>query len=128
MWNLLLRPRLRAFTALIVLVVAGCGGGGSTDVVIIASPPSNAPLTIAPLAIALTRVGPEVIQVDWSDDPYVASYTVRRDGYLLATVSSNTLIDASVIVDESYCYQVSGYDPSGRLIAASNAACVTIFY
>ena len=117
------RPRLRRFTALIcVLVVAGCGGGGSADVVVVVSPPS-----IAPLAIALTRVGPEAIQVDWSDDPYAASFAVSRDGYTLARVTSNTLIDASVIIDQSYCYQVSGYDPFGLLVAASDTACVTIF-
>ena len=87
-------PRLRTFTALIcVLLVASCGGGNA-EVVIGDDSPS-----IALLAIALTRVGPEAIQVDWSDDPYVASFTVSRDGYALATVASLTLIDASVIVN-----------------------------
>lgn len=119
----LFRRRLRTFTALIcVLLVVGCGGGVSADVVVVASPPS-----IAPLAIALTRVGPEAIQVDWSDDPYVASFIVSRDGYTLANVTSHTLIDASVIVDGNYCYHVSGYDPGGILVAASDTACVTIF-
>ena len=124
MWHLpFFGPRLRTFTALIcVLMVAACGGGGDAGVVVVASPPS-----VAPLAIALTRVGPNAIQVDWSDDPYVASFTVRRDGYALATVASLTLIDASVFVNQSYCYQVSGYDPSGLLVAASDSACVTVF-
>lgn len=103
-------------------MVAACGGGGDAGVVVVASPPS-----VAPLAIALTRVGPNAIQVDWSDDPYVASFTVSRDGYALATVASLTLIDASVFVNQSYCYQVSGYDPSGLLVAASDNACVTVF-
>ena len=124
MWHLPFSgSRLRTFTALIcVLMVAACGGGGDAGVVVVASPPS-----VAPLAIALTRVGPNAIQVDWSDDPYVASFTVSRDGYALATVASLTLIDASVIVNQSYCYQVSGYDPSGLLVAASDNACVTVF-
>ena len=124
MWHLpFFGPRLRTFTALIfVLMVAACGGGGDAGVVVVASPPS-----VAPLAIALTRVGPNAIQVDWSDDPYVASFTVSRDGYALATVASLTLIDASVFVNQSYCYQVSGYDPSGLLVAASHNACVTVF-
>ena len=116
-------PRLRTFTALIcVLMVAACGDGRNAEVVVVASPPS-----IAPLAIALTRVGPEAIQVDWSDDPFVARFTVSRDGFTLATVNSLTLIDASVFVNASYCYQVSGYDPSGLLVAASDTACVTVF-
>lgn len=110
-------------TVICILMVAGCGGGGgSAEVVVVASPPS-----IAPLAIALTRVGPEAIEVAWSDDPYVATFTVRRDGYTLVRVNSNILIDASVVIDSSYCYQVSGYDPSGQLVAISDVACVTIF-
>ena len=115
---------LRIFAAVIcILMVAGCGGGGgSAEVVVVDSPPS-----IAPLAIALTRVGPEAIEVAWSDDPYVATFTVRRDGYTLVSVNSNILIDASVVVDSSYCYQVSGYDRSGQLVAISDVACVTIF-
>ena len=82
---------------------------------------------ITPLAIALTRVGPNAIEVDWSNDPHVAGFAVNRDGFTLATVASLTLIDTSVIVDQSYCYQVSGYDPSGMLISASDTACVTVF-
>lgn len=115
--------RLRTVTALVfVLMVAGCGGGGSAEVVVVSGPPS-----IASLAIALTRVGPEAIEIDWSDDPYVAIFTVTRDGYILADVDATTLIDASVVVGQSYCYQVAGYDPSGLLVAASDIACVTIF-
>lgn len=65
-------------------------------------------------------------QIDWSDDPYVARFIVRRDGHTLANVNATSLIDASVFVDESYCYQVSGYDTSGLLVAASDTACVTL--
>lgn len=123
MWHLpSFGPRLRTAAALIcVSMIVGCGGGGAEVVVVAATPP------IALLAIALTRVGPEAIRVDWSDDPYVASFTVRRDSYTLASVTSNTLIDASVLLDQSYCYQVSGYDPSGVQVAASDTACVTVF-
>lgn len=124
MWHLPLPGRrLRGAVAMIcVVALAGCGGGGSADVVVVAGPPP-----IATLAIDLTRVGPEAVQIDWSDDPYVASFTVSRDGYALANVTSLTLIDASVLFDNSYCYEVSGYDASGVLIAASDAACLTIF-
>ena len=123
MWHVpFFGPQLRTFTALIcVFLVTSCGGGNA-EIVIGDDAPS-----IAPLAIALTRVGPEAIQVDWSDDPYVASFTVNRDGYTLATVNATTLIDASVYVDQSYCYQVSGYDAYGYFIAASDTACVTVF-
>ena len=115
------RPLLRIFTALICVSMLAACGGGYGDVVVASPPP------VASLAIALTRVGPNAIQVDWSDDPYVASFTVSRDGFVLAIVGSLTLIDASVIVNQSYCYQVSGYDSSGFLIASSDTACVTVF-
>ena len=116
MWHLgFFGPRPRTFTALIcVLMVAACGDSASTS-------------SVDALAIALTRVGPNAIQVDWSDDPNVSSFTVSRDGFTLATVASTTLIDTSVIVDQSYCYQVSGFDPSGMFVAASDTASVTVF-
>ena len=103
-------------------VAAGCGGGGSADIVVVAGP-----LPLAPLNIALTRIGPETVQVDWSDDPFVDTFDVRRDGILLARVQSTTVIDNSVFFDQSYCYEVTGYDRAGDLIAASDRACITIF-
>jgi hypothetical protein len=116
------KSQLRTIAAIAcVSVVAGCGGG-SVDVVVGSSPPP-----IAGLAIVLTRVGPEAIQIDWSDDPLADTFTVRRDGFALARVNSTTLIDASVIVNRSYCYQVSGFDRSGLLVSASDTACVTVF-
>ena len=108
------------------LVVAGCGGGGEVGVVVSAPLVSAGP-AVGTLGIALTRVGPQAIQVDWSDDPYVAYYTVRRDGYALASVDANTLIDASVVLDASYCYRVEGYDSAGGLLDLSDVACVTVF-
>lgn len=102
-------------------VAAGCGGGGSADIVVVAGP-----VPLAALDIALTRIGPQTIQVDWSDDPFVDTFDVSRDGILLARVQSTTLIDNSVFFDQSYCYEVTGYDRAGDLIAASNRACITI--
>lgn len=109
-----------AATLLCVAMLTSCGGGG--DVVVVVPPPPDH------LWIDLTRVGPEAIQVDWSDDPYVDSFTVYRDGYALANVTSTTtLIDASVLIGDGYCYDVSGYDAAGVLIAASDQACITVF-
>ena len=123
-----MKSQLRMFAALAcVSLVAGCGGGGSLDVGVgVGIGGGNGPPPIAGLAIALTRVGPEAIQIDWDDDPYVDTFTVSRDGFALARVDAVTLIDASVFVDERYCYQVSGYDRSGLLVAVSSTACVTI--
>lgn len=124
MWHLpSLRSLRRSAAALIcVVTIAGCGGGGYAEVVVV----DDGPPPIAPLAIGLTRVGPEAIEVAWSDDPYVDRFVVRRDGFTLANVNALTLIDVSVFVDERYCYDVLGYDRSGLLVAASATACVTL--
>ncbi len=118
----LLGRRLFLAAALgVVGLVAGCGGGGSADVVVVTTPP---PVTA--LGIVLTRTGPETVQVDWSDDSFVSVFTVFRDGGKLADVRSTTLIDGSVVFDQSYCYLVTGYDGAGNLIAQSDRACITI--
>lgn len=124
-------PHMTAFTrsfllrsvavSIILGSLAACGGGG--DVTVVASVQQPA---VAPLTLALTRVGPEAVQVDWSDDSYVASFQVVRDGYPLATVTTTSLVDASVLVNETYCYQVQGYDAAGQLVAATSSGCITI--
>lgn len=114
---------LRSVAASIILgSLAACGGGGDVSVVASVSQPA-----VAPLTLVLTRVGPEAVQVDWSDDPDVASFLVLRDGFTLATVTSATsLIDTSVLVNGTYCYQVQGYDAAGVLVAATSSGCITI--
>lgn len=110
----------RGAIALVIMAgLVGCGGGA--DVVVSGGPPP-----VDPLNLALTRVGPLSIQVDWSDHPGVASFDVLRDGYRLATVTATSLIDNSVYVNQTYCYQVMGYDPRGYLIAATDAGCITV--
>src|SRR4030088_7912 len=121
-FSVLVRRLAVAGSVALVTGFAGCGGGGSADVVVVASPP---PVTA--LGIVLTRTGPETVQVDWSDDPFVDFFTVSRDGFVLADVRSTTLIDNSVVFDQSYCYLVTGHDRAGNLIAASDRACITIF-
>jgi len=108
-----------ALALLITAGLVGCGGGGEVLV-------SGGPPPVDPLNLALTRVGPQSIQVDWSDHPGVANFDVLRDGYRLATVNATSLIDNSVYVNQTYCYQVMGYDPRGNLIAATNAGCITV--
>ncbi|GAC1606214.1 MAG: hypothetical protein NVS3B2_13420 [Ramlibacter sp.] len=111
-------------------LLAGCGGGGdggggSVGVGVGLVVPAPSP-SVAPLTLTLTRVGPEAVQVDWSDDPRAASFLVLRDGSALARVTSTTLIDRSVIFNETYCYQVEGHDAAGQLVAASSNGCITI--
>lgn len=119
---------IRRFAAalglMFVALIAGCGGGDVTAGVVVVAP---APAPITALGIVLTRTGPETVQVDWTDNPYVTDFTVSRDGYVLASyVTSTTLIDSSVVFDQTYCYLVDGYDGRGNLIAQSDPACITI--
>ena len=113
----------RAAAIALLVTVAGCGGGSVDAVVVVAPPP---PPPIASLDIGLTRVGPEAIQVDWSDDPDAASFVVRRNGRTLAQVDALTLVDASVLFDGNYCYDVTGFDSAGVLVSASDLACITV--
>ena len=118
-----IRRSAAALGLMLVALTAGCGGGGDGGVVVVVPPP--APITA--LGIVLTRTGPQTVQVDWTDDPYVADFTVSRDGYVLAgNVTSTTLIDHSVDFDQTYCYLVDGYDGRGNLVAQSDPACITI--
>lgn len=120
---------IRRFAAalglMFVALTAGCGGGGDGGASVVVVVPPPAPITA--LGIVLTRTGPQTVQVDWTDDPAVADFTVSRDGYLLASnVTSTTLIDQSVSFNQTYCYLVDGYDGGGNLIAQSDPACITI--
>ncbi len=103
------------------VLLAGCGGGGYAEVAVPAGPPP-----VAGLTLQLSQVDFEAIQVDWSHDPAAATYVVTRDGYTLAQVSVETLIDASVLQGYRYCYQVSGYDPYGTLVSVSSTGCITV--
>ncbi len=118
---------LRSTAAVVMLVgLAACGGGGGGSVEVGVGVDVVEP-AVAPLSMALTRVGPQAIEVDWSDDPFVASFLVVRDGHVLAEVTTTSLIDASVFIDETYCYQVEGYDAARVLVAASSIGCITVF-
>ncbi len=111
---------LRSAAALIILGSLTACGDGSVAVV------ASTPPAITQLPLALTRVGPQAVQVDWGDDPYVYTFDVLRDGNLLATVNTLSVIDNTVLFNGTYCYQVQGYDATGLLIAATDTGCITI--
>jgi hypothetical protein len=122
--NLFVSPVRRAAATICLAVIvglAGCGGG-EPDVVVVVPPPPP----VAALDLVLTRVGPEAVQLDWSDDPAAASFVVYRNGSTLAHVDAVSLVDASVQFNGRYCYAVDGYDRAGVLVSASETACITI--
>ena len=85
------------------------------------------PPAVAGLGLRLTRVGPESIQLDGSYDPYAAVYEVSRDGYPLASVRANSMIDASGLIGERYCDQLVGRDGRGVVVSTSSVGCLTLF-
>jgi hypothetical protein len=111
--------------------LAGCGGGGGggggLGVGVVGSVQQQPVVVVAPLTLVLTRVGPEAVEVEWTDDPLAASFLVLRDGFALATVTSVSLIDTSVFFNNTYCYRVEGYDVAGQLVSASSTGCISIF-
>ena len=112
----------RAAALAFAMAVAGCGGGGSAELVVVGGRAS-----VPRLDIALSRPGLRTIQVDWSDDSLVDSFTITRNGAVLADdVSVLTLVDDSVVFNVEYCYQVFGYDRVGNLVSATDEACVIV--
>jgi hypothetical protein len=105
----------------VVAALAGCGDGGPA--VVVAEP---VPPPVAGLGLQLTRIDVAALRIDWSYDPVAAGYLVTRDGYPLASIGANTLIDASVAVGYRYCYQVTGLAPSGEVVSESTVGCVTL--
>ena len=123
------RARMRASRLLLKLLVASCAaatvsacGGGTVHIAVNFPPPSS----VVALRIQLTQTAPDQVRVDWSNDADVHQYVVVRNGIDFASVMATTLVDTSVLVNAQYCYQVSGYDLVGNLIAASNTACIVV--
>lgn len=129
MANMTAFTRSALLLSLLAAITSGgltsCGGGGGAEVGVAVVVPAHQP-DVVPLTLTLSRVGPEVIGLDWSNDPYAASFLVVRDGNALTSVTTTSLDDASVVVNDTYCYQVQGYDPRGLLISASGIVCITI--
>ena len=106
------------------MVIAGCGGGGSVSVGVVVV---GGGVSVPRLDIVLSRPGPQAIQIDWSDDATVDTFTVRRNGSVLVDrLDTISLIDASVRFNVQYCYQVFGYDRAGQLVSATDSACVVV--
>lgn len=117
--------KLRLLMLILVVTtgLAACGEGSvyvSTPVVVAQAP-------IAYLDLVPTRIGPQTVQLDWSYDPAIYSYAIRRDGFDLAHVSTVTLIDDSGFLGNRYCYDVLGLNYGGQVISQSPIACITLF-
>ncbi|MEO6513404.1 MAG: galactose oxidase-like domain-containing protein [Candidatus Saccharimonadales bacterium] len=101
------------------------------------SPPSNevaatatADTTVpdSPTNLTATAVGSRQINVTWtasSDNVGVVSYTIKRDGNVLVTVSATNYADTTVAPNTTYSYTVVANDAAGNTSAVSNTATAT---
>lgn len=83
------------------------------------TPPEN----LRPISGASTR-----IDLTWdaaTDNTGVASYTIRRNGATVASVSGTTWSDTSVAASTRYSYQVLARDAAGNLSTGSNVLVVS---
>ena len=103
--------------------LAGCGEG----TVYVAGPAVTVHSQVAYLDLIPTRIGPQTVQLDWSYDPAAYSYQIRRDGFELANLSGQTVIDDSGLFGNRYCYDVLGLSASGRVVSQSPVACISLF-
>jgi len=55
-------------------------------------------------------------QIQWSPSPssFAVGYRIYRDGVLVATVQSPLYIDNSIVLNQSYVYEVASIDASGN--------------
>lgn len=121
------RPGIKLVAALaMALCLVACGGGGEGYGGVYVDVPVQQAVPAAPiqLSLDLVPVGPNALEISWSDYPYVSSYSVLRDGSSLASVAGTSLVDASLYYRGTYCYQVQGYDARGRLIATTRVGCI----
>jgi chitodextrinase len=86
------------------------------------TPPSQ------PQNLSATAVSPGQVNLTWSastDDIGVAGYNVYRDGVKIATSSTTSYTDRSVVPNRAYTYTVAAYDAVGHVSTQSSPAAVT---
>jgi chitodextrinase len=86
------------------------------------TPPSQ------PQNLSANAVSPGQVNLTWSpstDDTGVAGYNVYRDGAKIATTSTTSYTDRSVVPNRAYTYTVAAYDAVGHVSTQSSPAAVT---
>ncbi len=93
------------------------------------APPVDSSAPSVPGDVAAVADG-GAVEVTWSastDDVGVTGYTVRRDGAVVATVSSGLAYsDSAVSAGQTYRYTVEAFDAAGNVSGASAEAVVTV--
>lgn len=92
-----------------------------------AAPDTTPPTT--PIGLTVTSLGTDHVSLSWqpsSDNVGVVFYTVFRNGAPIATPSTNSYNDPSVIPSTAYTYTVAAADAAGNHSGQSSSVIVTI--
>lgn len=82
----------------------------------------------APADLAVSQVSSTQISLAWTastDDVFVLSYRVLRDGGEIAKVPSTSFVDGDLAAHTRYCYTVKAVDAAGNISADSSQICAT---
>ena len=83
---------------------------------------------VAPNGATATRQSSGTVAFSWSMPPSVTgvgSFSVLRDGALIATVGATNWLDTSLPSSQNACYSVSAKYMDGRSSSATNASCIS---
>lgn len=103
------------------------GNTMSNTACVTTSADNSAPTT--PTGLTATTISPAEVDLSWSlssDNHRVDGYSVFRDGVLLTSLSSSTMVDNAAVPGATHCYAVSAYDAAGNESAQSTESCVTL--
>ena len=79
----------------------------------------------APIGLSTQRISGSQIRLTWSPNPSAISYSVFRDGVLLATVSGAEFLDNAAQPSTNYVYTVTAANAFGPSPSSSPAAITT---
>jgi hypothetical protein len=106
---------------------AGNVGTATSVTVSVANTTDEDPPT-SPGNLTATATGPTTVTLAWdasTDDTSVASYEVKRDAVVIASVTSPGYLDAAAPSGSSLSYSVVAIDPSGNRSVAATAQVTT---
>jgi chitodextrinase len=123
-------PQGVTYTYTVSAVDAAGNVGAASAMRSVSVPDTTRPNTpTAPSVTLGAAAGVTVANVSWTastDNVGVKNYVVRRDGLVLATPSSTSYQDQTVVPGKTYAYTVTAMDAAGNASTTSTATAVTI--
>jgi hypothetical protein len=131
-----LSPVIRhiALSAIVPLLLWGCGGSGSstnTTPTTTTQPADTALGTTgptAPSAVAATAVRPDQVALTWAgstDSSGVTGYEVWRDETKVATTTATSYYDANLTPGSTYTYKIIAFNAAGKKTPSTTVSATT---